>query len=45
VFLTGSWRVALAEIEFGQVRKMVRMPDLDREFFERLPGLALPPSS
>jgi len=34
-----------AEVEFGHVRKMVRMLDLDRECFERLLGFAFPPSS
>ena len=36
---------AAAEIEFGHVRKMVRMLDLDRECFERMLGFALPTSS
>lgn len=34
-----------AEIEFGHVRKMIRMLDLDRKCFERLLGFTPPPGS
>lgn len=34
-----------AEVEFGHVRKMVRMLELDRECFERLLGFSLPAGS